>query len=464
MTRAGIIGTGLVGGSVGLALRRNGVVVRGYDRDGERAARALEMGAIDEAVASAAAAASDADLVVIAIPVSAVADAVVEALDAGAAIVTDVGSVKAPVVEAVEAARPTLAARYVGGHPMAGSEQDGLDGADADLFQGATWVLTPTERTDPDAFATVRQTLGAIGAEVFAVTPDEHDALVAMVSHVPQLAATTLMDVAATRGAGHALLLRLAAGGFRDMTRIAAGHPGIWPDICVTNRDAIVTALDEYVAALEQVRAMVVASDRSALLEVLDRARAARRSLPTGIPADVELIELHVPIADRPGSLAEVTTLAGTLGVNISDIEIAHSVEGRGGVLVLLIAAGEADRFTTALDRARLPRRPHDALVTADSVVITGPRPLRGRLRLPGEKGMSHRALVFGAVADGTTRVRRLAPGDDVARTAAALRGARRRDRARGRTDDDHRSGLRRTPCIRRAHRLRELRVRRCAS
>lgn len=349
MTRAGIIGTGLVGGSVGLALRRNGVVVRGYDHDAERMARALEMGALDESVASAAGAVADADLVVIAVPVSTVADAVVEALDAGAAIVTDVGSVKAPVVDAVEAARPALAARYVGGHPMAGSEQDGLDGADADLFQGATWVLTPTERTDAAAFATVRQTLGAIGAEVFAVTPEEHDALVAMVSHVPQLAATTLMDVAATRGAGHALLLRLAAGGFRDMTRIAAGHPGIWPDICVTNRDAIVTALDEYVAALEQVRAMVVASDRSGLLEVLDRARAARRSLPTGIPADVELVELHVPIADRPGSLAEVTTLAGTLGVNISDIEIAHSVEGRGGVLVLLVAADETDRFSAAL-------------------------------------------------------------------------------------------------------------------
>ena len=160
VTRAGIIGTGLVGGSVGLALRRNGVDVRGYDRDEERVARALEMGAIDEAVASAAAAAPTPTSWSIAVPVSTVADAVVEALDAGAAIVTDVGSVKAPVVEAVEAARPTLAARYVGGHPMAGSEQDGLDGADADLFRGATWVLTPTERTDPDAFATVRQTLG----------------------------------------------------------------------------------------------------------------------------------------------------------------------------------------------------------------------------------------------------------------------------------------------------------------
>ena len=109
--------------------------------------------------------------------------------------------------------------------------------------------------------------------------------------------------------------------------------------------------------------------------------------------------------------------------MNISDIEIAHSVEGRGGVLVLLIAAGDADRFTAALDRARLPRRPHDALVTADSVVITGPRPLRGRLRLPGEKGMSHRAWCSGRSRTATTRVRRLAPGDDVARTAAALRG-----------------------------------------
>jgi prephenate dehydrogenase len=349
VTRAGIIGTGLVGGSVGLALRRAGITVRGYDRDPTRAERAAQLGAVDEAVTSVAEAAADADIVFVAVPVSAIAAAVVDALDAGARVVTDVGSVKGPVVATVASERPELSARYVGGHPMAGSEQDGVDGADADLVVGATWVLTPTDSTDAEAFATVRSLLAQLDAEVFAITPDDHDALVAVVSHVPQLAATTLMDVAALRGSSHALLLRLAAGGFRDMTRIAAGHPGIWPDICIANRDAIVAALDEYVAALDAVRALVEAGDRSGLLEVLERARTARRSLPSGIPTDAPLVELRVPIPDEPGALAEVTTLAGTLGVNIADIEIAHSVEGRGGVLVLLIAAADADAFVDAL-------------------------------------------------------------------------------------------------------------------
>ena len=349
MTRAALIGTGLVGGSVGLALRRTGITVRGYDRDAERLARALDRGVLDEATDSIEAAAADADVVFVAVPVGATADAVIAALDAGAHVVTDVGSVKAPVVAAIEAARPELAARYVGGHPMAGSEQDGLEGADADLVVGATWVLTPTDRTDATAFAVVRALLGRLGAEVFAISPSDHDALVAVVSHVPQLAATTLMDVAAARGSSHALLLRLAAGGFRDMTRIAAGHPGIWPDICVANRDAIVAALDEYVGALSRVRALVEGGDREGLLEVLERARTARRSLPSGVPADAALVELRVPIPDRPGSLADVTTLAGTLGINIADIEIAHSVEGGGGVLVLLIEASGAEAFAAAL-------------------------------------------------------------------------------------------------------------------
>ena len=358
MTSAGLVGTGLVGGSVGLALRRAGITVRGFDRNPATAARAVELGVVDQAVGSIAEAADGADVVFVAVPVGAIAGAVVEALDAGARVVTDVGSVKTPVVATVESERPELSARYVGGHPMAGSEQDGVDGADADLVVGATWVLTPTDRTDAEAFAMLRSLLGRLGAEVFAITPADHDALVAVVSHVPQLAATTLMDVAAMRGSSHALLLRLAAGGFRDMTRIAAGHPGIWPDICIANRDAIVATLDEYVAALDAVRALVASGDRGGLLEVLERARTARRSLPSGIPVDAALVELRVPIPDEPGALAEVTTLAGTLGVNIADIEIAHSVEGRGGVLVLVIVATDADAFVDALaERGYHPAR-----------------------------------------------------------------------------------------------------------
>jgi prephenate dehydrogenase len=347
--RIALLGTGLIGGSVGLALRRLGTEVVGFDDDASRAARAKEAGAVDTLAASVAEAVAGADLAVVAVPVSHVADVVVEALDAGAHTVTDVGSVKDPIVTAVEAARPERAARFVGGHPMAGSEQEGLDGASADLFVGATWVLTPTGHTDAEAFAEVRALAADLGAEAVSVPPELHDALVAVVSHVPQLAASTLMNVADTSRERHAVLLRLAAGGFRDMTRIASSHPSIWPDICVANRDAIVTALDEYLASLMRVRAMVASGDRDALLGVLQSARVARRNLPTGLPADEELVELRVPIQDRPGALAQVTTLATERGVNIADVEIAHSLEGRSGVLVLVVPAGGADDFEAAL-------------------------------------------------------------------------------------------------------------------
>jgi prephenate dehydrogenase len=347
--RVAVIGTGLIGGSVGLALRRVGIEVRGYDRDSARASAAHERGVVDETASSLPDAVTGADGAVVAVPVGDVADLVIEALDAGVPAVTDAGSVKAPVVAAVEKARPELAPRFVGGHPMAGSEQDGLDGADADLFVGATWVLTPTEHTEISAFTALRSLIGDLGAEVVAMTPEHHDALVAVVSHVPQLAATTLMDVAATGGEEHATLLRLAAGGFRDMTRIAAGHPGIWPDICVANREAIVRVLDNYLDALVRVRGLVDEGDRPALLDVLERARAARRNLPVGAPSGEELVELRIPVPDRPGVLAEVTTLAGSLGINIADVEIAHSMEGGGGVLVLVIASRQVGALETAL-------------------------------------------------------------------------------------------------------------------
>jgi prephenate dehydrogenase len=344
-----LVGTGLIGGSIGLALRRAGVTVRGFDRDAPHASAALDAGAVDQLAPDLATAVAEADLTVVAVPVGFVADVVVEALDAGARLVTDVGSVKAPVVAAVESARPDAAARYVGGHPMAGSEQEGLAGASADLFVGATWVLTPTPRTDPGVFAEVRSWVSAFGAEAIAVAPELHDALVAVVSHVPQLAASTLMNVANRGNDEHAVLLRLAAGGFRDMTRIASSHPAIWPDICLANRDAIVDALDTYLDELTRVRSIVVDGDRDALLTVLADARVARRNLPTGLPVEESLVELRVPVPDREGVIAEVTTLAARYGINIADLEIAHSLEGRAGVLVLVVAERNLEAFEAAL-------------------------------------------------------------------------------------------------------------------
>jgi len=347
--RVALLGTGLIGASIGLALARDGIDVRGFDTDDRALARAVELGAVTTAAPDAAGAVDGVDAAVVAVPVGAIASLVVAAIDAGAPVVTDVGSVKAPVVAAVESLRPDAARRFVGGHPMAGSEQEGVEGATADMFVGATWVLTPTTTTDARAYTTARALVRRLGAEVVAASPDHHDILVALVSHVPQLAASTLMDVATSRESEHRTLLRLAAGGFRDMTRVASGQPGIWPDILAANRDAVLDALDGYVAALGTVRTLVERSDRDGLLALLERARAARRSLPASASVAGDLVELRIPVPDRPGVLAEVTTLASRLGVNVADVEIAHSIEGDAGVMVLVVAAADADRFESGL-------------------------------------------------------------------------------------------------------------------
>jgi prephenate dehydrogenase len=330
--RAVVVGTGLVGGSIGMRLRQVGWHVTGRDLDDDRAKRALELGALDAVGDDPAAA-----VTFVATPVRAIPGEARQALATGPGPVTDVGSVKASIVEAV--ADP----RFVGGHPMAGSEQEGIDGATPDLFEGATWVLTPAAGTDAAAYAQVRQIIGTLGAEVVALPPDRHDVLVAIVSHVPHLTAATLMRLADVRSEEHRSLLRLAAGGFRDMTRIAAGHPGIWPDICGDNRGAIIDVLDELTAALGRMRAIVAEGDRAGLLEALEHARAARVNLPARLRTAEDLREVRVPVPDRPGVLADVTTLATDLDVNIVDLEIAHSTEGAQGVLILLVEASAVE-------------------------------------------------------------------------------------------------------------------------
>jgi prephenate dehydrogenase len=217
------------------------------------------------------------------------------------------------------------------------------------MFTGAVWVLTPVPGTDDDAFSLTRSVVRDFGAEVVVIPPDRHDRLVAVVSHVPHLTAATLMGIADQRSDEHAALLRLAAGGFRDMTRIAAGHPGIWPDICAENREAIVEVLDELVERLSRTRDLVAAADRAHLLEVLTQARRARLNLPGRFSRPDELAELRVPVFDRPGEIATICTLATELGVSILDIEVAHSAEGDRGVLVLLVEKDLAERLRGGL-------------------------------------------------------------------------------------------------------------------
>ena len=339
--RANVVGTGLIGGSIGLALVRAGWIVTAHDADPDRTRRAVELGAAQYEGTD-----PEAEITFVATPVGSSVEAIETALIDTSGLVTDVGSVKTVVSDAI------ADRRFVAGHPMAGNELSGVDGADADLFDGAIWVLCPTPGTaDEQAFSTVRAIIGDLGADVVALTPERHDELVAVVSHVPHLTAATLMALASDRSVEQGTLLRLAAGGFRDMTRIAAGHPGIWPDICVTNRDAIAAVLDELILRLQRVRNEVASGDRDGLAAGLDRARAARTNLPARGVHPEELCEVRLAIPDRPGELARVVEIAGDADVNVYDIEIAHGSEGDRGVLIMVVEDDAAGPFVDILRR-----------------------------------------------------------------------------------------------------------------
>jgi prephenate dehydrogenase len=336
--RANVIGLGLIGGSVALGLRAQGWYVSGDDNDERVVAAAGELGAIDQQGLD-----PSAEITFVAVPVLAIADQVKRALAETSGVVTDVGSVKGSLCASIDDRR------FVGGHPMAGSELDGLDGAQADLFAGAVWVLTPQSDTDDATFSLVTGAVSSLGADVVALGPERHDHLVAVVSHVPHLTAATLMGLASDRAEEHAALLRLAAGGFRDMTRVASGRPGIWLDICAENRSAIIGALDELIDGLSDVRQIIDADDRDALLARLQQARQARTNLPTRVVHPEDLAEVRIPIPDRTGAAAEVFTLAAELSVNIASFEVVHVVESNRGVAVVLVDQAMVDVFRGGL-------------------------------------------------------------------------------------------------------------------
>jgi prephenate dehydrogenase len=335
---ANVIGLGLIGGSIAAALRVHGYRVHGVDDRAGLVAAAIERGIVDVDGLAA-----DAEITFVAVPVLAGIDAVQHALGATSGIVTDVGSVKGPICAAI------TDDRFIGGHPMAGSERDGLAGADPALFDGAIWVLTPDGDADDMTFARLAGIIKNFGAEVVALAPERHDEVVAVVSHVPHLTAATLMSLAAARSIEHAALLRLAAGGFRDMTRVASGRPDIWLDICDENRAAIVRTLSELIDGLGEVRDAIDRGDHAQLHAHLSTARNARANLPGRVVHPESLAEVQIPIRDRTGAAAEVFGLAAELSVNIANFEVVHLAESNGGTLVMLIDQAHSDIFRGGL-------------------------------------------------------------------------------------------------------------------
>lgn len=261
--RVAILGLGLMGASLGMALRAVGVaqVVTGYDADPGAAERARERGAIDIACADVSQAVAGADLIVLAAPIRAAPDlfSTIAPHLAPGALVTDLCSVKAQIVACAERILPDPG-HFVGSHPMTGSEHSGVEAARADLYERCVWPLTPTERTTSEAVARLSWMIDRLGATPLPLDPAEHDAAVALISHLPRIAASGLVLVAG-QSASWPVARELAAGGFRDTTRVASGDPAMMLDICDANTAALLASLDAYIETLRLLRARIANGD-----------------------------------------------------------------------------------------------------------------------------------------------------------------------------------------------------------
>jgi prephenate dehydrogenase len=347
--RLAVIGTGLIGASVGLAAKRTGATVSGFDEDEATAKAALERGAVDEVTPTLAEALGGADLAVVAVPVGRLAAQVRTVLEASAedCNVTDVGSTKSAVCEA--AAGST---RFIGGHPVCGSEARGPAHATPDLFEGATWFLSPLPHSDPARYRLVHGFVGDLGAVPVAIDPGAHDRLVALTSHLPHVLANVLVNHAgATRIDGHEPLSS-AGGSLRDMTRVAGANPRIWVDIFLENAEALRAALAEHRRGLEQVDAALASGDAGFLARWIGEAARNRRGMISeayGDPGQLHRLRVHVP--DRPGVLAGITQALGAERINIEDFELQHQSPERGGDLTVLVAGErEAERAAALLE------------------------------------------------------------------------------------------------------------------
>lgn len=336
-----VIGMGLMGGSVGLACLRSRAAARvvGYDSDPQSTRQALAVGAITEAAFTLPFSVKEADLVIIAVPVGAIPEVFKEIapyLKPGC-IVTDVGSTKAGILEQIAGYKPP-SVEFIGGHPVAGSENHGIAGASADLFEGALWIITPGE-TATQAEDRLVYFLEQLGAKVVKLDALRHDEALALTSHLPQLLSSTLMAFAADAATSGDGLPLLAAGGFRDMTRIAASSPEVWVDIVKENQTALLALLNRFRATLDSLATVLENRDWQALSKQLSQAREVRRALPLKAGMGVaDLEELLISVPDRPGVLAEVSTILRESEVNIEDLNIVHMPEGGRGVIHLAVS------------------------------------------------------------------------------------------------------------------------------
>jgi prephenate dehydrogenase len=322
----GIIGVGLIGGSVGLAAGDSGWEVVGVDAP-QVLENAAQSGAIHRA--STLKEVREADLVVLAAPISKVTDLVGDLIPTNA-LITDVASAKSAIVRRAD----DLKLRFVGGHPMAGSQLSGVANASSKLFEGARYFLTPTGHTDPDDYREVAGFVRELGAVPTAVDPEKHDLLMAALSHLPHLMAAALLKVASDISPE---ALSFAGPSFRDLTRVGASNPELWSDILAENAPALGEALGAFAGAMAQLGSEI--KDRESMEGRFRQAREAYDALGGILVEKGDAnVDVAIPVENRPGVFAEVTTLMGSNNINILDLYVRHSNTERAALILTLDA------------------------------------------------------------------------------------------------------------------------------
>jgi prephenate dehydrogenase len=337
-----------MGGSLGLRLRSlpDPPRVTAFGRTEATLKRAKERGAIDAWSLDPAEAVRGADLVVLCAPVRSIPDQITQIAPGLSAdtIVTDVGSTKVWITAEADRRLPP-GVRFVGSHPMAGSERAGIESADPALYEQAVVIVTPSPRSDEESLRVVHDLWRSVGSLTITLPTEAHDRIVASVSHLPHVVAALLVNTVAGRAKRDPRTWDVAAGGFRDTTRIASSLPDLWRDICLTNRAAILEAVDGLESELRGFREVLAADDGDGLQTFFAAARSSRDAVPPkGGGLLPSIIDLFVEVADRPGVIAEVSGILGRAGINIVDIEIAHVRESEAAAPLRVFFDSEAER------------------------------------------------------------------------------------------------------------------------
>ncbi|BCJ85404.1 prephenate dehydrogenase [Effusibacillus dendaii] len=353
-----IVGCGLIGGSLALSLRLHGVSnqIHAVDVDRQGLQQALSLGVIDHAADSLEELVTDADLIILAVPVQqaiSLLEKLAELPLKKGCIVTDAASTKKEICEFAHNRMPE-GISFIGGHPMAGSERTGVLAASPRLFENAVYVLTPSPGQDPIAVETLRKTFEQIRAHVLFMDPLEHDRITAAVSHVPHLVAGLLVDQVADLDLENRLYSQLAAGGFRDVTRIASGSPVMWRDIVLTNKEPILQLLKDWNHRVAQWIEWIESTDVANMESFFTRTRDWRDALPAKAKgAAANYYEIALDVEDKPGIIANVTTVLGQHQINLRNITILENREEINGQLLLSFAScseqGEALRVLQEL-------------------------------------------------------------------------------------------------------------------